>query len=94
VAQKAANIHLQDPDWFNPICQQMQNGGYSALYNASKSRRRCARPSRARAIVIRSSRGRIGKRWRWRATLATRLRLTPHSKLDKTQPTDGDMPVV
>jgi hypothetical protein len=27
------------------------------------------------------------------ATLGTRLRLTPHSKLDKSQPTDGDMPV-
>lgn len=27
------------------------------------------------------------------ATLATRLRLTPHAKLDKSQPTDGDMPV-
>jgi hypothetical protein len=27
------------------------------------------------------------------ATLATRLRLTPSSKLDKSQPTDGDMPV-
>ena len=27
------------------------------------------------------------------ATLATRLRLTPHSKLDKTQPTDGELPV-
>jgi hypothetical protein len=27
------------------------------------------------------------------ATLGTRLRLTPHSKLDKTQPTDGDLPV-
>jgi hypothetical protein len=28
------------------------------------------------------------------ATLGTRLRLTPHSKLDKSQPTDGDLPVV
>jgi hypothetical protein len=28
------------------------------------------------------------------ATLGTRLRLTPHSKLDKTQPQDGDLPVV
>jgi hypothetical protein len=27
------------------------------------------------------------------ATLATRLRLTPHSKLDKNQPTDGELPV-
>jgi hypothetical protein len=27
------------------------------------------------------------------STLATRLRLTPHSKLDKSQPTDGDLPV-
>ena len=27
------------------------------------------------------------------ATLATRLRLTPHAKLDKRTPTDGDMPV-
>jgi len=27
------------------------------------------------------------------ATLATRLRLTPHSKLHKSQPTDGDLPV-
>jgi len=27
------------------------------------------------------------------ATLATRLRLTPHSKIHKTQPTDGDLPV-
>ena len=27
------------------------------------------------------------------ATLATRLRLTPSSKLDKSQPTDGDAPV-
>jgi hypothetical protein len=27
------------------------------------------------------------------ATLGTRLRLTPHSKLDKSQPTDGDLPV-
>jgi hypothetical protein len=27
------------------------------------------------------------------AMLATRLRLTPHSKLDKNQPTDGNMPV-
>jgi hypothetical protein len=27
------------------------------------------------------------------ATLATRLRLTPSSKLDKSQPTDGDMPM-
>jgi len=27
------------------------------------------------------------------ATLATRLRLTPSSKLDKSQPPDGDMPV-
>jgi hypothetical protein len=28
------------------------------------------------------------------ATLATRLRLTPHSKIDKNQPTDGELPVV
>jgi hypothetical protein len=28
------------------------------------------------------------------ATLATRLRLTPHAKIDKKQPTDGDVPVV
>jgi hypothetical protein len=28
------------------------------------------------------------------ATLATRLRLTPHAKIDKNQPTDGDVPVV
>jgi hypothetical protein len=27
------------------------------------------------------------------ATLATRLRLTPSSKLDKSQPTDGELPV-
>ena len=27
------------------------------------------------------------------ATLATRLRLTPHSKLGKNQPTDGELPV-
>jgi hypothetical protein len=27
------------------------------------------------------------------AKLATRLRLTPHSKLNKAQPTDGDLPV-
>ena len=27
------------------------------------------------------------------AMLATRLRLTPHSKLHKSQPTDGDLPV-
>jgi hypothetical protein len=27
------------------------------------------------------------------ATLATRLRLTPHSKLGKNQPTDGESPV-
>jgi hypothetical protein len=27
------------------------------------------------------------------ATLATRLRLTPHSKLHKSQPTDGELPV-
>jgi hypothetical protein len=27
------------------------------------------------------------------AMLATRLRLTPHSKLDKTQSTDGELPV-
>jgi len=27
------------------------------------------------------------------ATLATRLRLTPSSKLDKRQPTDGELPV-
>jgi hypothetical protein len=27
------------------------------------------------------------------ASLATRLRLTPHSRLDKTQPTDGNLPV-
>jgi hypothetical protein len=27
------------------------------------------------------------------STLATRLRLTPHAKLDKSQPTDGDLPV-
>jgi len=27
------------------------------------------------------------------ATLATRLRLTPHSKLGKNQPMDGDLPV-
>jgi hypothetical protein len=27
------------------------------------------------------------------ATLGTRLRLTPHSKLDKTQPTDGDLQI-
>src|SRR5262245_61258731 len=27
------------------------------------------------------------------ATLATRLRITLHAKLDKSQPTDGDMPV-
>jgi hypothetical protein len=26
------------------------------------------------------------------ATLATRLRLTPSSKLDKSQPTDGELP--
>jgi hypothetical protein len=26
-------------------------------------------------------------------TLATRLRLTPSSKLDKSQPTDGELPV-
>jgi hypothetical protein len=28
------------------------------------------------------------------ATLATRLRLTPSSKLDKRTPTDGELPVV
>jgi hypothetical protein len=27
------------------------------------------------------------------SSLATRLRLTPHSKLHKSQPTDGDLPV-
>lgn len=27
------------------------------------------------------------------ATLATRLRLTPHSQVDKGQPTDGELPV-
>jgi hypothetical protein len=27
------------------------------------------------------------------ATLATRLRLTPHSRIDKTQPSDGELPV-
>jgi hypothetical protein len=27
------------------------------------------------------------------ATLGTRLRLTPHSHIHKTQPTDGDLPV-
>ena len=27
------------------------------------------------------------------ATLGTRLRLTPHSQIHKTQPTDGDLPV-
>jgi hypothetical protein len=27
------------------------------------------------------------------ASLGTRLRLTPHSKLDKSQPPDGELPV-
>ena len=27
------------------------------------------------------------------ATLATRLRLTPHSRIDKNRPQDGDLPV-